>query len=84
MDLGINTGKDIAEFISYIVTSLSLVGILLTYIWSKKQIHFSTMEKCINDFRNILQLKDEKNKEDLAWQYIDLVNEEFFYLEKNY
>jgi len=84
MECGIHTIKDIAEFSSYIITSLSLIGIWITYAWSKKQIHFSTMEKCTNDFRNILLLKDEKSHEDLAWQYIDLVNEEFFYLEKNY
>ncbi|WP_300567288.1 hypothetical protein [Flavobacterium sp.] len=84
MDSGLDTGKDIAEFISYFITSLSLIGLWITYALSKKQIHFSTMEKCTNDFRNIVLLKDEKTQEDLIWQYIDLVNEEFFYLEKKY
>lgn len=84
MDSGINTGKDIAEFLSYLITSFSLIGLWITYALSKKQIHFSTMEKCTNDFRNVVLLKDEKTQEDLIWQYIDLVNEEFFYLEKNY
>ncbi len=84
MESGIHTGKDFAEFLSYIITSFSLIGLWITYALSRKQIHFSTMEKCTNDFRNIVLLKDEKTQEDLIWQYVDLVNEEFFYLEKGY
>lgn len=84
MDFGINTIKDIAELLSYIVASVSLGGIFYSYIFSKKQIHFSTMEKCTTDFRNIVSKQTTTNNEDLAWQYIDLVNEEFFYLEQNY
>jgi len=84
MEIGICTVKDIAEFLSYIITSFSLIGLWITYALSKKQIHFSTMEKCTNDFRNIISSKDTKSEEDLSRAYIDLVNEEFFYLEKNY
>ncbi|MFT3796515.1 hypothetical protein [Flavobacterium sp.] len=83
MNFGINNYKDLIEFISYIITSFSLIGIWITYAWSKKQIHFSTMSKCINDFREFLKCYGEAD-ETLAFEYIDLVNEELFYLEKNY
>ncbi len=82
MNYGIESVKDLVEFISYIITSLSLVGIGIAYALSKKQIHFSTMTKCINDYRELMKprLKDK----DLAEQYIDLVNEELFYFENNF
>ena len=81
MTSGLSNFKDYAEFISHIVTSLSLVGILLTYVMSMKQINFSTMQKCITDFRNIIKENDGKEK---TLHYIDLVNEELFYIENGY
>ena len=83
MEFGINNYKDLIEFISFIITSFSLIGIWITYAWSKKQMHFSTMEKCIADFREFLK-SSGKHSDRLAYEYIDLVNEELFYLEKKY
>lgn len=83
MNFGINSVKDITEFFSYIVTSFSLIGILITYAVSKKQIHFTAMEKCIGDFREFLKPQNKSGNQ-IALEYIDLVNEELFYLEKKY
>ena len=83
MEFGVKSYKDLLEFISYIFTSLSLIGILVAYIFSKKQIHFTVMQKCISDFREISRQKGSFDKEILS-QYFELVNEEFFYTENNY
>ncbi len=83
MDIGINNYKDAAELISYIITSISFVGLWIAYVYSRKQIHFSTMEKCINDYRNWMKESD-KSVDDVAHEYLDIVNEELFYFEKKY
>lgn len=83
MDSGINTWKEIFEIVCGLVTIFSLIGIWYSYTFSKKQIHFSTINKCINDFRDLIRNID-LNTEKAGFQYIDLVNEEFFYLEKGY
>lgn len=51
MESGVKNFKDFAEIISYCVTAISLLGLWATYIFSKKQIHFTTMEKCVANFR---------------------------------
>ncbi len=82
---GFTTFKDIAEFVSYIVTSFSLAAIYFTYFHSKKQMHFATIEKCINDYRLLYDKYDDKyvNLKFLR-EYLDLVNEELFYIENDY
>jgi hypothetical protein len=50
---------------------------------SKKQIHFATMGKCISDFREFMKPTNLPYDE-IVEQYVDLVNEEFFYLENKY
>lgn len=82
MDLGINDFKDLAEIISYCVATVSLLGLWATYLFSKKQIHFTTMEKCISNFREITKFNGVSG--DFSNEYIEFVNEEFFYLENDY
>ena len=84
MGSGLESIKDYVEFLSYIVTSLTLIGLWTTFALSRKQIHFSAMEKCINDFREIDKSSNSTDQNSLAKQYIELVNEEFFYLKNNY
>lgn len=85
MDWGFSTIKDIAEFVSFVVTSLSLSAIYFSYFHSKKQIHFTTIEKCINDYRSLYHKYEEKyNNPKFLDQYLDLVNEELFYIENGY
>ena len=45
--------QDLLEIVSYLVTSVSLIGLWYAYIFSKKQIHFTAMDKCIKEFRQI-------------------------------
>jgi len=42
------------------------------------------MTKCINDFREIEKEKLNRSDDIIAKNYIDLVNEEFFYVENSY
>jgi hypothetical protein len=82
MESGINNIKDLAEIISYCVTTISLLGLWATYIFSKKQIHFTTMEKCVSNFREII--KPSGLQSDISSQYIEFVSEELFYFENDY
>jgi hypothetical protein len=84
MNSGINSCKDFAEFVSYIVIIISLFGLWVSYLLSKRQIHFSVMEKCIRDFRDFEKSASKLSELNRAKQYIELINEEFFYLENNY
>lgn len=85
MTWGLTTFKDIAEFISYIVTSMSLAAIYFSYFHSKKQIHFAAIEKCIRDYRELYNKYDEKYENpQFLDEYLDLVNEELFYMESGY
>jgi hypothetical protein len=82
MNSGICTWKDLIEFISYCVAIISLVGFWYSYLFSKKQIHFPVMEKCISTFREMTKPTGMGN--DYSLDYIEFVNEEFFYLENDY
>lgn len=82
MESGIFNFKDLVEIISYFVTTISLLGLWATYIFSKKQIHFTTMEKCVSNFREISKWKGMPC--DISAEYIEFVSEEFFYLENDY
>lgn len=82
MELGINNFKDFAEIISYCVTTISLLGLWASYISSKKQIHFTTMEKCVSNFKEIT--KPSGLQTDKSTEYIEFVSEELFYFENGY
>lgn len=82
MEFGINNFKDFAETFSYCVTTVSLVGLWWAYISSKKQIHFTTMEKCVSNFKKIT--KRSGVPIDKSAEYIEFVSEELFYFENGY
>lgn len=82
MEFGINNFKDFAEIFSYFVTTVSLVGLWWAYISSKKQIHFTTMEKCVSNFKKIT--KRSGVPIDKSAEYIEFVSEELFYFENGY
>lgn len=83
MELGIGNLKDLTEIAAYIVTIISLIGLWIAVLLSKKQIYFTAMEKCIRDFRDFNNTCSE-NSELKAQQYFELINEEFFYFENKY
>ncbi|MCD0472508.1 hypothetical protein [Flavobacterium sp. JAS] len=82
MEFGINNFKDFVETISYGVTTVSLLGLWATYISSKKQIHFTTMEKCVSNFKEIIKCSGSQS--DKSAEYIEFVSEELFYFENGY
>lgn len=82
MEIGISSWKDLIEFISYCVAIMSLVGFWYSYIFSKKQIHFPVMEKCISTYREMTKWKGFDT--DYSLEYVEFVNEELFYLENDY
>ena len=66
-------------FLADIATIFALFGIFYAYFFSKKQIHFSTIEKCINDYRELYhKYEDKYDNPKFLGQYLDLVNEELF------
>ncbi|MBP6576507.1 MAG: hypothetical protein KA232_04740 [Chryseobacterium sp.] len=74
-----------SSFFSDIATIFALFGIVYAYFFSRKQIHFSTIEKCINDYRQLYhKYEDKYDNPKFLGQYLDLVNEELFYIEKGY
>ncbi len=85
ISLGIDNFKEGLETLAYLVTIVSLIALWITYTFSRKQIHLSTIAKCIQDYRNLYHKFDDKYQNPLfLGQYLDLVNEELFYIEKGY
>ena len=77
--------KDFFELLSF----LAIIVASFNYLWSKKQVHFSTMEHCIREFRGLAERDKSKeftknSSKILVKNYIELVNEEFFYFENNF
>lgn len=83
MEIGIENFKDLAELVSYVIASISLIGIWISYAHSKKQIHFSAMDKFVKDFRDF-QIAGSNIEDERALEYVELVNEELFYMENGY
>jgi len=81
----LNQLSTISSFLADIATIIALLGIVYAYFFSRKQIHFSTIEKCINDYRQLYhKYEDQYDNPKFLGQYLDLVNEELFYIEKGY
>jgi hypothetical protein len=75
--------KQYVELIASIVNSIAIVFLVYSYLISKKQIHFSTIEKCIRDFRSLENLNINSSHSEVK-SYIELVNEELFYIENGF
>ncbi|MCG8410297.1 MAG: hypothetical protein MI739_03325 [Bacteroidales bacterium] len=79
----------------FIVNVLTLIVVttgLLSLVFQRKGIHFSTVQKCINDHRDILRNQQkakiaEKDKSEhliLIRDHLGLITEELFYMKKGY
>lgn len=75
--------KPYVELFSSLTNSLAIVILVYSYLISKKQIHFSTIEKCIRDFRSLDNLNINSSHAEVK-SYIELVNEELFYIENGF
>lgn len=84
MEWGINTYKDLIQIITWVVGSLSILGAVISYWYSKKHLNFNVIFNCNKRFQNIrTSLASEKNNE-AAKKYIDLCNEEIFYYQNSF
>jgi hypothetical protein len=76
--------KDILSLILQLITTLAIVIAVFQIQISRKQLNLSVIEMCINNFRNLDLLTADKVDSNKARRYIDLVNEELFYIQKKY
>lgn len=73
---------DIIVNIASIISTLAIIVIFITLIYTKKQLFVSTITSCNSRFQNILiKLNDidKTNDRETIIYYIDLCNEELFY-----
>lgn len=75
------------DIISLIVSAVTAFAALFAAIQikiSRKQLFFSTITKCIADFRDLGTINKSTINEDVIHKYIDLTNEELFYFQQDY
>ena len=67
-----------------IIGFVSIIGVFISYIITKKQLNITTMSRCIDNYRK--QFMDLKASDDvkIIRQYIDFVNEELFYFQDKF
>lgn len=82
MDCGINTWKDAIEVVFLIVSGIAILFASLSYLLSKKQHYFAVINNCMNKFQENFAL--ECKFTDQHRKYLDLVNEQLFYIEEEY
>lgn len=86
---------DPAGFCDLIVSIITLIVVtigLLSIKFQKKEIHFSTVQKCIDDHRNILRNQqryriENRGKDEhliLIRDHLGLITEELFYMREGY
>ena len=76
------------ENTSYILFEfIKLIGILFAvraFVINKKLLYLSTINNCVNQFRQTPSIKKDSTDIDSIANYIDLVNMELFYFQYNY
>jgi len=87
----IDTIRIVVEILTFLVLSFGLATLFV----HRKQVFFSTVNKCINHYRNIIRKQqslegkknNDKNKRKhliLVKDHLGLVSEELFYMQKKY
>ncbi len=95
MTLNYIINSDQAGFYDLIVSMLTFLAVtigLLSIRFQKKEIRFSTIQKCVNDHRNILRnqqkysIKNKGKNEHLILlrDHLGLITEELFYMREGY
>lgn len=75
------------EIVNLIISSITTLAIIFAVVQIKinrKQLYLSTITKCICDFRNLGYLNQQTTDYLIINRYIDLTNEELFYIQHNY
>lgn len=78
---------EVSKVINLILSTITTCTVIFTFYQLKvnqKQLHLSTITKCIIDFRNLGILTKETNDPVVLNHYIDLTNEELFYFQHKY
>lgn len=87
--------KDAIDIIIQLLVLIFIIVGLLTLKFQKKEVHFSTVKKCIDDHRNILRKQqtyipnenETVNENELCIlvkDHLGLINEELFYMKNGY
>ena len=71
------------EMITQLITALGVLIAVTAYSISRKSLYLTTIEKCIEGFRNLANLNNKPSRAEIG-KYIDLVNEELFYFQHGY
>lgn len=79
-----NNLKDNLELLFNALTAFALVFAVIQIIINRKQLNLSVIQKCNTDFRNIKDLDITTYTKNNISDYIDLVNEELFYMQRGY
>jgi len=75
------------EIINLIISSITAFAIVFAVVQiniNRKQLFFSTITKCISDFRNLGELNRQITDSLIINRYVDLTNEELFYFQHKY
>jgi len=82
------TFSEAVDLTSKAVTALGIITIIITYwqtILNKKVLYLTVMERCINRFTEVYpNLLEPLVQEPTFRSYIELTNEELFYISKRY
>ena len=70
--------------IANIIVALGVIVAITQININRKQLHFDTIARCIEEFRKLDNLLGNAANEPQLLKYIDLVNEELFYFQHNY
>lgn len=65
-------------------TTAGVIIVVVQYLLTKKQLHQATIARCIDTFRNMENIDSTTTERALLKKYIDLVNEELFYIQHGY
>lgn len=65
-------------------TTLGVIIVVVQYLLTKKQLHQATIARCIDAFRDFGNVDSETSESGALKKYIDLVNEELFYIQHQY
>lgn len=79
MTLGIDTVKDAIEVAFICIGGIAIIFAGFTYVLNKKQHYFVVINNCMNKFQENFIVDNEFT--DQHRKYLDLVNEELFYIE---
>ncbi len=74
---------DWVQIVTEVITAIGVLIAVTAYGITRKSLYLTTIEKCIEGFRNLKNLNKQPSREEIE-KYVDLVNEELFYFQHGY